>query len=236
MNSQNTLKNESTMNHVFSRNHIPRLSNNGTIIMNNENNKLNYDTQWKELIERYKNGDLDQVSKIIIIVLGQNNNQTTSLTHVPIYIYLLKFVFKNLDIELNYIDFKLHSINIQNKINDLIKLKLVAQHEAKLNLTNRGLRNYHAIKQDLTMREFAITEDFKESFNNLTVDEFLALAYFSHQEEMNVESELCHRLITNRRKLAISMYSKECISTSKAASIAGEDLEKFYDRLCTSQK
>ena len=180
---------------------------------------------------------LDQTSKIIVVILGYNDNEPVQSTHVPLYIYLLKFVFKKLDAELRHTDLDSHTSDITNKIENLIDMQLVVEHNNKFQLGNEGLKIYNTIKDELTLDEVDVIDDFKETLNCLTRDEFLALAYFSHKNELDIDSELCEYLVSKREYLATSMFLKESTSMSKAASIAGSDLESFYDKLlCMHQK
>ena len=179
---------------------------------------------------------LDQTSKIIVIILGYSDNEPVQSTHVPLYIYLLKFVFKKLDAELSHTDLDSHTSDITSKIENLIDMQLVVEHNNKFRLDNEGLKIYNTIKDELTEDQIDVIDYFKETLNCLTRDEFLALVYFSHKRELSIDSELCAYLTSNRERLATSMYFKESISMPKAASIAGKDLESFYDKLLCMHK
>ena len=180
---------------------------------------------------------LDQTSKIIIMILGHNNNEPVQSTHVPLYIYLLKFVFKKLNTELKHTDLKSHIDYIVNKTENLMDIHLVVEYGDKIQLDDdKGLQAYNTIKDELTEDQVDVIDYFKETLNCLTRDEFLALVYFSHKKELSIDSELCEYLTSNRERLATSMYFKESISMPKAASIAGKDLESFYDKLLCMHK
>ena len=67
----------------------------------------------------------------------------------------------------------------------------------------------------------------------MSKDELLAFVYFAYptQKDLEVESIEYKNLLQKRKRLAISMYKKDKISAQKAAEIAGESFEDFFDEL-----
>ena len=174
--------------------------------------------------------NLDYISKVIVMILIYNNNERVPISHILLYLYQLKFVFKQLDIEIvNTTNLKDHNKQIMQKIFDLFNDKIIVQKNNKLELTKYGIDLYSTIKDDFSKDDINTIEYFKETLNNLTYREFLALVYFSHP--IIIDDDIQNDIISNKLKLAISMYFKDSITMPKAASISGKCLQDFFDIL-----
>ena len=171
-----------------------------------------------------------QITKSILLLLGSKKLESISLTHMHLEIYLLEKVLPKLATELNYSNFKSYSNIINNKMTDLLENNLVIKQKNKFELTTKGKQTHNNIKEDTTLKEIKLVNNFKELLNDLSVDELWALTYFSHPE-LDIEPIRRKKIIKDRKKLAFSMYYKEKLSVSKAAHIAGEYLGDFIKQI-----
>ena len=78
--------------------------------------------------------------------------------------------------------------------------------------------------------DYSLLEDMKSLFDGLTLDEALALTYFTFPDTTE-ESLVKKRIVSNRKKLAIGLFKKDKISLEKATEISGISFKKFLDLL-----
>ena len=171
-----------------------------------------------------------QITKYILLLLGSKKFEPISSIHIHLEIYLLEKALPKLAVELDSSDFKLYSNTINNKMTDLLENDLIIKQKNKFELTTKGKQIYNNIKEDTTLKEIRLVDNFKELLNDLSTDELWALVYFSHPE-LDIDPIRRKKIIKDRRKLAFSMYYKEKLSVSKAAHIAGEYLGDFIKQI-----
>lgn len=78
--------------------------------------------------------------------------------------------------------------------------------------------------------DFNLLEDMKKLFDGLTMDESLALTYFTYPS-MTGESIVKKRIFNKRKTLALNLYNKDKISAAKASEIAGVSLIIFLNMI-----
>ena len=181
---------------------------------------------------------LNNVDKFILLLLNAKNQESIpGPIHLQKEMYLLQKIFPELANETDYEPYFLgpYSEIVSDQTEQLASEGMVSEKHGKIELTSEGINVTDIIKKQIDKKEIQKIEEFKEFLNDLTKNELLAFTYFSYpsQNELEKESVEYKNLLSQRRKLAMSMYRKDKISAQKASQIAGEYLEDFLEGLKT---
>ncbi len=171
----------------------------------------------------------DQLTKFIVLLLGNKNNKPVSLICLHLEMYILHKIFPKLSLELSYPNHNPNNDTVTVRIEYLI-VRGIVKFGDKLVLTDSGLEKYREYKETSTKEELEVTKDFKDLFNDLTLDELWALVYFSHPE-LKIEHNIYERITSKRKELAYSMYHKDKLTLSKTAQIADKYLGDVMNEL-----
>ncbi|MCL2141495.1 MAG: UPF0175 family protein [Methanimicrococcus sp.] len=125
-------------------------------------------------------------------------------------------------------NFGSHSEILENSINMLEQNKLVKTDGQKIFLTDFGEQALLKSHSKIIVENEAI-EDFKELLNDLTDDEICLIVY-ALKPEYAAESIVKGDIFKKRVKNSISLYSKGKVSLSKAAYLAGMNIEDFLKK------
>ena len=120
-----------------------------------------------------------------------------------------------------------NSDEVSNALEELCVINLMNEANDGYTLTDSGKEIADIIKDDTTNNELEMIEDMKRLSNDLTLDELLALVYYTYPE-MTIESLVKDKIGNKREKLALSLLKKGKISIGKASEIAGMPMTSFY--------
>ncbi len=191
--------------------------------LGNSNTNINSDTSCESI-------NSNQVIKFTMLLLGAKNYEPVSSPYLDIEMYMLKDVFQKLANELDYVDHTPYTDTITETLVDLINMKLVRNDDNSFKLTQQGRECYEQAKTNSTTEEISAVEDFKDLFNDMTIDELWAITYFSNPE-LDIDINIRNKIMKNRKDLAYSMYKKGKLSISKTAYMSGKYLEDVMNEL-----
>ena len=118
------------------------------------------------------------------------------------------------------------SDEIINAWEELEQYDLISNENGKYSIAQNGLEIVDKLNEN-SVDDLHLITDMKDLCNEITLNELLALVYFSYPE-MTIESNVVHRIIGKREYYAMQLFRKEKISLSKASEIAGIPLLSFY--------
>lgn len=118
---------------------------------------------------------------------------------------------------------------VENTFNMLQQNQLLQTNGNKIALTSFGEEALLKSKNKILVEDDAV-EDFKELLNDLSSDE-ICLILYSFKPEYTTESIIADKVFKNRIKNSISIYKKGKITLSKAAYLAGMNIEDFLKRM-----
>lgn len=177
---------------------------------------------------------LNNVDKFILLLLGAKDSESVpGPLHLQKQMYQLQNLFPKLAAETDYELYMLgpHSDIVEYEVEELKSSGLI--RTSPLKLTPDGKEVFTMLKKRASKKENEKVEEFKDLLNDMTSDEILAFVYFTYpsQNDLKMESIEYEKLLPKRKRLAISMYQKGKISAQRAAEIAGERFEDFFDEL-----
>ncbi len=179
---------------------------------------------------------LNNVDKFILLLLdAKDAKPVPGSLHLQKEMYLLQNLFPKLASETDYEPYMLgpHSEMVDDEVEELESSGLIRTKLGQFELTGDGENVIKLLKKHTSKKEIEKVKEFKDLLNDMSRDELLAFVYFAHpaQKDLEAESIEYERLLQKRKRLAISMYEKDKVSAQKAAEIAGESFEDFFDEL-----
>lgn len=179
---------------------------------------------------------LNNVDKFILLLLDAKNAEPVpGPLHLQKEMYLLQNLFPKLAAETDYEPYMLgpHSEMVDDEVEELASSGLIRTMPGQFELTRDGESIVSILKERTNKKEIEKINEFKDLLNDMSRDELLAFVYFTYPDKKDLEEESIEyeNLLQKRKRLAISMYKKDKISAQKAAEIAGESFEDFFDEL-----
>jgi Uncharacterised protein family (UPF0175). len=110
----------------------------------------------------------------------------------------------------------------------LTSYNIIAYSGSSIKLTDFGKELFSIIHGKIPNEQIEIIEDFKELLNDLDYYELLGFVYFTYPNFID-ESLVYKEVLPIRKKVAMSLYTKEKISMSKAAEIADMPIKDFME-------
>ena len=124
---------------------------------------------------------------------------------------------------------------LANEAEQLSLSGLIDFSSGQYHLTSRGISVADSVANKAPPALIQEIGDVKKLMNDLSPDELLALVYLSPRAgDFEGESSEFKRIASNRIPLALRLFRKGKISTSRAAEIAGIAVDEFiseFDRL-----
>lgn len=171
--------------------------------------------------------EFNDEEKLLIYCLGTlNNTPLRTKIKVQKLIFLFSNAFPNFQRLLRYEPHLLgpYSETVENTLSELIKLELITEKDGGYKLTQKGMSVFKHLNPKKEI--IAVLSDFKDFLHDLSDDELLAFIYFSYPN-FTQESARFKEIERSRVELAISLFSKEKISYSKALEISGKNATEF---------
>ncbi len=175
----------------------------------------------------------DTIKKYLLLLLSANDNMPIrGKTTVMKELFLISKNIPELEEEADFEPYYYgpESDEILNALEELEVVGLMNEADKKYMLTDLGKEIADIIKKDIANNELEMIEDMKRLSNDLTVDEILALVYYTYPE-VAMESVVKDRIENKRKDIALSLLKKGKISIGKASEIAGMSMTSFYKLL-----
>ena len=175
----------------------------------------------------------DIVKRSLLLLLNANDNMP-----VKGRIRVMKELFlisKNMPELEEKADFEAYSYGpnsdeVSNALEELCVINLKNEADDGYTLTDSGKEIADIIKDNTTNNELEMIEDMKRLSNDLTLDELLALVYYTYPE-MALKSLVKDKIGNKRERIALNLLKKGKISIGKASEIAGMPMTSFYKLL-----
>lgn len=171
--------------------------------------------------------DLESDERIVLYSIGAlRNTPLRGKVKLQKILFLVTEVFPEWDEFLEYDSHLLgpYSERVDNILEDLMALGLVARSKSSFTLTRAGCNIFRTLKPKLQFVK--VLEDFKEFLNDLPDDQVLTFVYVFYPDYIG-ESARWKKLKKDRLKNAIAMLSRGKISFSKATQIADMNPDDF---------
>jgi Uncharacterized conserved protein len=180
----------------------------------------------EQKLEKYFN-NLEDEEKIILYSLGVLDNMPIkNKMKLQKLLFLVSNIFENYS---DLLDFEPHlygpySENLDDILEDLIKMRLVESEGSQYKLSPLGKQLYDRLKPKKEL--ITVLEDFKLFLNDLTNEELLTFIYVSYPE-FTSEAVKWNKLKEKRVQYAVQLLKKQKISFAKAVEISGLDAFDF---------
>lgn len=174
---------------------------------------------------------LEDDENLIIYSIGAlDNTPLRGKTKLQKLLFLISNVFCDIK---EVFEFEPHlfgpySEKIDHILDDLITLGIVYKNGNSYRLTEKGIQIYENLKPKKELVD--VIDDFKDFLNDLSEDQMLVFIYIFYPKYVE-ESAVWDRLKKDRVKVAMSLLKKQKVSFSKAAEIAGLNINEFENLL-----
>lgn len=164
---------------------------------------------------------LEDEEKVLLYSIGAlDNTPIRNKTKLQKLLFLTSNVFENYQ---DLLCFEPHlygpySEYIEDILDDLIKMEIVAEDRKQYKLTALGEELYKRLKPREEL--IAVIEDFKLFLNDLTNDELLAFVYVTYPKYTS-EAVKWEELKNKREYYALQLLKKNKVSFAKAVEISG---------------
>lgn len=174
---------------------------------------------------------LNSEEKIILYSIGALRNiPILSSTHLQKILFLVANIFPKIDELLEYKPLYLgpYSEEVENILEDLIKLDLVVMKGRVIQLSEKGKGIFKEIEPKEDLKN--VIDDFKEFLVDIPIDYMLIFIYVFYPKYRD-ESFKWERLVKQRIDAAVYLLKKDKISFSKALEISGLNIKDFEELL-----
>lgn len=188
----------------------------------------------EEFVEKLKEeSNKDIVKKYVLLLLASlENDPIRTKTKLMKEIF---FISKNNEKLEDKSDFKPdnygpNSDYVNNVLDDFKIMGVIREKNNRFFLSSLGEEIAKSLTETLDVNQKILINDMKTLFKDLTYDETIALVYANYPD-MTVESLVKDKIGRKKIDLALNLFKKGKISSSKASEIASMSLREFYNFL-----